>query len=69
MTLGLWLSSMDRPWRDGLGGEELGAWPCHAMGHLGVEDDLGNLAILHRRAIVVPSRIAKGEACLRPRCG
>lgn len=38
-------------------------------GSLGVEDDLGDLTILHRRAVVVPSRIAEGEARLGPRCG
>lgn len=36
-------------------------------GRLGVEDHLGDLAVLHGRAIVVPSRVAKGEACLGPR--
>lgn len=48
-------------------------WPAWAGGRqasgLGVEDDFWNLAVLHRRAIVVPGRIAEGEAGLGPCCG
>lgn len=36
---------------------------------LGVEDDFGNLPILHRCAIVVPSCVTEGEAGLCPRGG
>ena len=47
--------------------------PAWAGGHrasgLGVEDDFWNLAVLHRCAIVVPGRIAEGEAGLGPRRG
>lgn len=38
-------------------------------GHLGVEDHLRDLAILHGRPIVVPCCIAEGEARLGPCCG
>lgn len=61
------------PFRDGVGsgGRVAGlrlagvTW----IDDLGVEDDFGDLPILHRRAVVVPSRITEGEAGLSPRGG
>lgn len=53
-------------------GRRLQRWAAGGQGtpsgrpSLGVEDDLGDLPVFHRRAVVVPGRIAEGEACLGP---
>lgn len=52
-------------------GREAGLWLARVswVDSLGVEDDFRDLPILHRCAIVVPSRITEGEAGLSPRGG
>jgi hypothetical protein len=52
-------------------GREAGLWLARVtwVDGLGVEDDFRDLPILHRCAVVVPSRVTEGEAGLSPRGG
>lgn len=68
-TLSLWTHG--GPFRDDREGPEGGGLgPGGGLGGegLGVEDDFGDLPVLHRGSVVVPRRVTEGEAGLSP-CG